>query len=566
MNIQFCNSPDDALLVEASGLSQKLESVRAAIEDRFLQAGQKMASALEVLESLIATLKRLSGTLEGDTVTEAHRVLLGTTADMLDLPRTQAERRDVLEALLRKSEQLDPNIECIRTTLRYLRVFALNLKITSAGAKEFTGFVDEMMDRILDGGRKLDLFSKEHDKLNGQLHEALSLVGELGDSCYRVLPSVVQELESCANTIRDHNREISSQAAQVAELADHIRSKVGKALMALQVGDNTRQRLEHLQAALRLLEDFNNSPTTLDRRESLRLNNVVYHLLLAQLEDLTDSFAKDSSCVVENLLGLGADARNVLELKSQFGEGQTSGFLRTLEGSVSDLHGIIDRVYTVNTNAVQTGHAASQAAELLIANVGAIDSVKTDVRHMAFNTSLRCGHMGEAGRPVNVVAMELRTSADDLETSSDGIMHDLDGLTELAVRIAAHGAGADHGNILNEAVQSIRTAGDDAEANLVDIAHQSADVAEAIELLCAYSEFVTDLHVLLTEACEILKVLAGERLADAAEKDPPIHEILDKIFKLWSMSKEREIHRLFATTPSEPEEKADVDAVADVLF
>ncbi len=566
MNIQICNPSDDTALSEAGGLSQKLESVRAAIEDRFLKAGQKMASALEVLESLIATLKRLSGALEGDTVTEAHRVLLGTTADMLDLPRTQAERRDVLEALLRKSEQLEPNIECIRTTLRYLRVFALNLKITSAGAKEFTGFVDEMMDRIHDGGRKLDLFSKEHDKLNGQLHEALSLVGELGDSCYRVLPAVVRELEGCANTIRDHNREISTQAAQVAELADHIRAKVGKALMALQVGDNTRQRLEHLQAVLRLLEAHHRSSANIDAEDDPRVNNIVYHLLLAQLESLTDSFATDSRCVVENLLGLGADARNVLELKSQFGEGQTSGFLRTLEGSVSDLHGIIDRVYTVNSNAVQTGHAASQAAESLLANVGAIDSVKTDVRHMAFNTSLRCGHMGEAGRPVNVVAMELRTSADELETSSDGIMHDLDGLTELAVRMAAHGAGADHGNILNEAVQSIRTAGDDAEANLVDIAHQSADVAEAIESLCAYSEFVSDLHDLLTEACEILKGLAGERIADAADADPAVRDMLDKIFKLWSMSREREIHRLFVPAPTEPEDKAEVDPVADALF
>ncbi|MGA7712356.1 MAG: hypothetical protein WCA81_10675 [Rhizomicrobium sp.] len=562
MNIRICNPSDDA--AKAGGLSQKLESVRAAIEDRFLQAGQKMASALEVLESLIATLKRLSGTLEGDTVTEAHRVLLGTTADMLDLPRAQAERREVLEALQRKSEQLEPNIECIRTTLRYLRVFALNLKIASAGAKEFIGFVEEMMERINDGGRKLALFSKEHDKLNGQLQVALSLVGELGDSCYSVLPSVVRELESCANTIRDHHREISSLAAQVAELADHIRSKVGKALMALQVGDNTRQRLEHIQAAFRFLETHNNSSGALDRQA--RLNNVVHHLLLAQLEDLTESFAKDSRCVVENLLGLGADARNVLELKSQFGEGQTSGFLRTLESSVSDLHGIIDRVYTVNTNAVQTGQAASQSAESLLANVGAIDSVKTDVRHMAFNTSLRCGHMGEAGRPVNVVAMELRTSADDLETSSDNIMRDLDGLTELAVRIAAHGAGADHGNILNEAVESIRTAGDGAEANLIDIARESADVAEAIKSLCAYSEFVSDLHVLLTEACEILKALADERLDDAANEDPAAREMFDKISKLWSMSREREIHRLFAPAPAEPKSKADVDPVADALF
>ena len=566
MNVQICHPSGDPALCEAGGLSQKLETVRTAIEDRFLNAGRKMASSLEVLECLIATLKRLSGALEGETVTEAHRVLLGTTADMLDLPRTQAERRNVLEALLRKIEQLEPNIECIRTTLRYLRVFALNLKITSAGATEFIGFVDEMMDRIHDGGRKLDSFSKEHEKLNRQLHDALALVRELGDSCYRVLPSVVRELEACANTIRDHNRELGSQAAQVAELANHIRSKVGKALMALQVGDNTRQRLEHIQAALRLLNAHNASVGGPDSDTGRRASNVVYCLLLAQLEDLIDSFAANSRCVVENLLGLGADARNLLELKSQFGEGQTSGFLRTLEGSVGDLHGIIDRVYTVNSNAVRTGQAAAQAAESLIASVGAIDSVKTDVRHMAFNTSLRCGHMGEAGRPVNVVAMELRTSADDLETSSDGIMRDLDGLTELAVGIAAHGAGADHGNILNEAVQSIRKVGDDAEANLVDIARESADVAEAIESLCAYSEFVADLHVLLSEACQILKGMAGERLSQVAREEPTVRDMLDKIFKLWSMSREREIHLVFAPAPTAPEEMAGLDPVADALF
>jgi hypothetical protein len=42
--------------------------------------------------------------------------------------------------------------------------------------------------------------------------------------------------------------------------------------------------------------------------------------------------------------------------------------------------------------------------------------------------------------------------------------------------------------------------------------------------------------------------------------------MLDKIFKLWSMSREREIHRLFVPAPTEPEDKAEVDPVADALF
>lgn len=523
-------------------VTQTLDAVRGRIEARFLRAGGMMASAVQTLEKLMAALGQLSGALEGEAANEAHRELHGAAGDLQALPQVQADRRAAIEALVGKSEELGVNIDRIRTALRYLRVFVLNLKITAANADDFAGFADEMMVRVMAGSEKLAAFSDQLFLLERQLRQALALVHRLEADCEKVLPRVVEDLTTCADAIRDHNRDIRRLAAQVSERTEQIHGKVGRALVALQVGDYTRQRIEHILGALALLDEA----SALDASARRHAENAIYHLSLAQLIDLIDELSDGARRVSENLQGLGEDAQEVLRLKAQFDRGQTAVFLRNLETSVGNAQTIAGQVHAVNANAETTGRSAAATAVALLADVDAIRSVKTDILHMALNTSLRCCHIGDAGKPMNVIAVELRTSSDELETVSDNTMRDLDMLAALAGNIAGEDAASDKTRNLAAVVDIIRAAADSAEASLAAVALESNGVVRALEALRGTVDFHTDLHALLVQARAAIEVLAGARIAGAAG-DPASAVLLDRVFATYKMDRERAIHREFVT-------------------
>lgn len=561
------NQQGDAATEAVAAVARTLEAVRVRLEDRFLEAGATLAAALERVETLIQALDRLTGALEGDASADAHRALQDAAADLLALPAVQAERRGAFEALVERGGRLGAAIEDMRTMLRYLRAFGLNLKVTAAAAPEFAGFAEELMERIAIGADKLALFAGRLGELDGQLRRALAIVNGLEADGEQVLPAVVGELQASAEAIQQHNREIGQVAGQVAELARRIRARVGAALVAMQIGDNTRQRIEHVQAGLALLAAPELAATALGEADAALARTALLRLLADQLGDLTEAFGLEARKVGDNLVGLGADAREVLRLKGLIGGGGAGSFLRDLEGKVGRAHLVVDQVRDANIQAGRAGRAAVDAVEALLANVDAIQSVKTEIRYMAINTSLRCSRMGEAGRPVNVIGMELRAGADRLGETADRAGGDIDGLAEGARRFIDHDTEVDIGRELAQALRSIREAGDGAEADLAAVSAGSAEVGQAVEQLSAHADFHGDLDQALRDALAALRAETGEGAA-AGGPPPAAQAAFDRLFGFYTMDREREVHRRHAPAggPAPAAEAAEDEDQDQALF
>src|SRR5690606_38352891 len=131
-----------------TGVLPRLEAARSRVEDRFLNAGSALAETLEIVGGLIEALAELGGALDGEAVDGTTRDLLAAAGRLSALPALQAARRESLEKVQGGGARLRAHVEDMRQTLKYLRVFALNIKITSAGAGEFKGFAEEMLARL----------------------------------------------------------------------------------------------------------------------------------------------------------------------------------------------------------------------------------------------------------------------------------------------------------------------------------------------------------------------------------------------------------------------------------
>jgi hypothetical protein len=196
----------------------------------------------------------------------------------------------------------------------------------------------------------------------------------------------------------------------------------------------------------------------------------VHRLLAAQLGATAEDFHRDVSRIGLNVIGMAADASEILRLRDlAFGqsEGAENGFLRGLESNVSQALGLVDNMTAGEQAAEDVSRSAALAARELTDRIAGIQNIRADVQMMALNTTLKCSRIGETGKPLGVIAVELRQHAIHLEKSAAHTLTSLDGLSSAAEALgrretndADEGKAANAATVLGGAVARIGKAGD----------------------------------------------------------------------------------------------------------
>jgi methyl-accepting chemotaxis protein len=428
------------------------------------------------------------------------------------------------------------------------------------------------------GVGELAVFDAQVAELSRSIVEALGSEANLGRQCATVLPGVRRDLAADAEALREHHAVVAATAQRVAGLAQSVQVKVGRALGGLQIGDTTRQRIEHVQTAIEMVERYENdpaSPTDLDRA---RLARAVRRMLAAQMADAVSHFRRDAGQVSESLAGMAEDADQILRLKDlTYGGSAANGesFLRSLERSVDGAKSLVATVHAASREADEIARSTASTANILTGRIAGVKQVRFDIHLMALNTALRCRHMGEAGRPLAAIATELRGYADKLDSLAYGAASALGQLaTDAASNQGEPTAEVDPNTVLDGAINQIRVAGNGAESSLRRLALQSGDVAELLARTERQLDFSRDLTEAMEAAAETLTRLAGtddEPLSEAQAAD--LAPLFDEIGALYTMAREREIHAQGAPSNGQAAPQAPVvvassggDDLDDFLF
>jgi hypothetical protein len=577
--VQMAVSPSLARAFEApaSPIVNRLEAARRAVEGRFLQAGEVLGQAVEGVGRLIGSLDQLTRTVQPAAVEATTAELRAAAASLLTLPVQHAERRAVIERLIRVGDALTDCIEDMRRNLAYLRVFAINIKITAGGVAaagaEFGLFAQEICDRIELGRTQLGAFDAELTALCEELARAVSYEKALAEHCRGLFPAVPDGLTTSAGEMVAHHERVSRVALEVAGLAREVQKKVGKALAALQIGDITRQRIEHVQQALDLLAQV----PDLTPEPRGRLEAFIHGLLAAQLRATAEDFHRDVARIGQSMSGMAADATEILRLRDlAFGRaGGGDSFLKRMENNVSQALDLVDRLESADLAATGVGRSAAVAAADLSTRITGLQAIKTDVQQMALNTTLKCSRIGETGKPLAVIAVELRLHAGHMETSAQAALTSLDDLTQAAAALggepvdedapAPGGAGA----ALSDAAARLHAAGDAVEADLVELARQGEGVVNALRNAAARLDFQREIGAILDEAAKTLAEQAGDEIPWTDDLREPLGALLGRIAKDYTMATEREVHRVHTIgldLETEPAEAKPAAAEDDVLF
>ena len=272
-----------------------------------------------------------------------------------------------------------------------------------------------------------------------------------------------------------------------------------------------------------------------------------YRLLARQLADTTEVFGSDSESMLGSMSDMAADARELLRLQ-QPDEASSRGRqnkLRSLEQSVADAVVLVSDMDQAVESADQVRTATSTAVDELVGRVGAIKSVKEDVQFMALNTTVKCARMGDAGKPLQVIAVELRLYAKKLESIAEESLQTLRTLAQEVENVDGGMASTNAKSKLEKALARLRAAADIAENSIRKITAQGTDVVELLSKAEGELNFESELGNVLVDATASLRERAGEEFTGTAEIAAPLKELLDEIARSYTMSRERDVHAEF---------------------
>lgn len=527
----------------------KLATAHSRLEKSFLEGGAVLVSVVEIINGLVESLDLLTNVLDGKTTAETVKSLRRTVSDLALLPERAIARQTSFNQILNLCASTSAHVEEMRETIRYLRTFAITVKITGAGLDEFSGFADEIRERIQSGAEEIDRFASKLAHMRGQLDTARAFSDSILTDFRETIPKIVSSLNTSSDQLATQHQSMTGIANEVKSVTRNIQTKVSTVLSALQIGDITRQRIEHVQTMFDCLDEFLAEGNVSDPMIADGIRQAVAHLAHAQLQESLDDFRMKCSAIFSNLSSFTSDAAQVLSLRDDLnksGGSAENSVLRKMEADIVHACALSNRVQDRSQESDSFVSSVTESAQALLAGIETIRAIKTDIHYMALNSNLRCSRLGDAGRSVNVVSGELRTFAAKLEIPADAIVEDMRHVEEETAVLSRDDCD-DISHIhepLNDALGAIQTVSNDMEKKLEAFGSEGQIVFNRIGAAVTTLDFERELGGLLSECLQIADRARGPLqpvnvIAAAAQ---PLSQ---RIFAIYTMSQERDIHQQF---------------------
>lgn len=560
---------------ELGQVADRLDSLGAQAERHFAAIGHSLERAVGILAALAASFQTLLGDLRDGELAQSGQDLAAVAARVGTLSATMGTDVVTLRQLGGVAEAIDGRIARMHAVLQEVEILAMNARLAAAtmGAAGigFLPFAAEIRRSAGAARGGLGLLSRELSSARQHLQVAGQAAAAFVEKHAGTMRAIPARLAASVASIEAHVTLSGNAASVVRTRSEEIRGQVAAAIVALQVGDITRQRIEHMQSACQLLSQAA-VPQALGCR-----------LVAAQLLDTAEELDRGADCIVEQLHKLAADAGAIAQQGNQaYGasDRRSGSFLDELEADTHQAEALLEHLRAAHGAVNPRIAAVVQAANGLVGHVATIRSVEADIHIMGINTSLKCGRLGVIGRPLIVISQAVRDCGQQTERHAAAVLEALRHLLADAATLAAADTaqGADDidaaARRMTGAVRRLGDTGQRMGAALVGLANDGAAVAQllhtAVEGFAVQHEIGAVLRDAATACLRLAEHAADGEVSDAA---------LARIAAGYTMAREREVHARFAPlrgTPGLDPRTVDAPTVgvpvtadadlADVLF
>ncbi|MBW7971526.1 chemotaxis protein [Bradyrhizobium sp. BR 10289] len=535
-----------------------IEQVSSRIEDVFARVGQELGRGHLIFGELNQGLATLSQELSGAEIEGAATALQEISARLSELAEALPAESALLATIGTSTAEASALLKPLFKHIGMITIIARSARIEAAsldGDREgFLAFTQEAYDLGKAVQGSIEGCAKDQQGLSEAVATASGRQKEFESRYGKQLVSESAELGAAYSGLRDQRRN-SRQLADLASASTRkIAEAVGSAIISLQAGDSTRQRLEHVCHGLGLAAGTGPSlvPGAVASDDGAR---AICQLQAALLRDAQREFGGDIGQIVRALTAILHDAGSVVRHgRTLFGgeDGGSSSFLTRIKQTLA-------HASTLIATCEGAGRAVDEALAIVEDTltkfreaIAGLAEATVDITLIGMNAGLKASHLGSRGSAFVVIANELKATADQVSAGAARLRPVLDGIERSAKELRelrVQGDPAQLAKLEPQILQALREV-EVGNERLDRLMRRLVDEGAEFEGLMnsAQGQMTT-----LGEGSATLPAVATRLETASSGAEPPQPEVqdqamLDDLFVRYTMERERDVHREFLQT------------------
>jgi SepF-like predicted cell division protein (DUF552 family) len=525
-----------------------IENVGDQVEHVFAEVGGHLGTAHNIFAELNSGLNSLSGELSGSKIEGASVAFQDIATRLRGLAEALPAETALLGSIGASVTQTSTLLKHLIKHIHLITVIARSSRIEAASLEgnrdDFLSFTKEASDLATAVQSSIVTCSKEQEQLAGAI--AVALNGQLAfEKQYRdQLLSVSAELISAFSEIK----QLQTQGADLAQLAKasttQIGEAVGSAIVSLQAGDSTRQRLEHICSGLRKVAGA-------DGGVAPSMAPLVCLLQAAQLKDTVSEFETDIGKIDRSLTLLSSDSIKIVAHGNSLYGGKNddmTSFLAIMKQRLAQASALISACGHAKVSVDASIAALENMLGKFRAAISALDETVVDITLIGMNAGLKASHLGVKGRAFVVIANELKLTADRISGAAKMLEPVLGEIGQAADRLKSLRAEeeslkvADLEDSITMAVTEIE-AGNGRLAQLMS--HLTRESAQFETLMTGARTVISELggkFAALPDTASLLEESKHSLTTRSAGEVRDGGKLFDELYRKYTMQTEREVH------------------------
>jgi hypothetical protein len=336
---------------------------------------------------------------------------------------------------------------------------------------------------------------------------------------------LIEELDASLTSVDQSRQRFAEASADMGKSFRCIASGIGTAVSALQIGDITRQRVEHIEEALAMLLE-RHADGQADAGEFAAIIAAVCRLQTAQAIETRDQFDGEIRRLVETLRSLATEAGTIVEQSGRIhGAGVEARRVTTAE-----LVGEVQKACTLIRSSVATREECDRAAgsvvnslQDLMGCVAAVQEIEADMQIVSLNMGLKCARLGSQGHTLSIIAQELRSLTAQTVVYARAAIENLRAAAAMAQSLATRSAAgtAEAVEALEAAAISATTTQQQIDRDLDDtldtLKRDGARAAGLLAEVAARAMAQDELRPALTAASKAIEAIRDSAIAAYAD-------------------------------------------------
>jgi hypothetical protein len=561
-------------------LSGDLAQPRQDIESAFVAAGARLAEGATLLNTLSKLFEALPEALQGAQVEEAASRLRAVVDRADALARICEQEKADLVRLVDVVRAASMPISDLRRAVKMMSIVSVNARVTAAGVvgdiDDFDIFTTDIATLSQSASRTIQEFAQTYWQLTDEVDRAVAQRARFEIAHADTLTHVAASLSGAIQALNYQRESAVESSAETGRVSRQIVTRIGSAVMALQVGDSTRQRLEHIEAGLGCLSNIAQGHEVLghdiDAADRSQAYSAIAALQEAQLTDTVAAFSEDVAQAEDALNALAEDADSIMARSRDFHGGDTgqTSAIASLSAQLRAAVAVLKDFEAERAKLEAVANAVQDKVRILFDHVGAVQEIEADMRLVSLNASIRCARLGQRGASLTVIATQLRELTVETVAAAKAAMAELDQSSTLAASLGAavgNGGAGQIGELEEQANLALDILASLDRRIAAALDSLNSDGPKVIDLLASAARSLSGQSALADAMDNVAIGIAGLAVAPLSDVMPAgLSSLLACLRRTYTMEAERLVHdRLFDgmtdLSAAEPEPATSLDAV-----